>query len=450
MYAILRDRADANNAHHLQMGESLTFGRSYLKADVHVDDPLVSRNHCRVWLDEGGLHAQDLRSSNGSFVDGRQLDPESPFGLKPGMALQVGRRYFAVEVVKDDVFLKKSFRCAVCSRPISLETFAEGEVLQESPERFLCPSCRPRERVANKFGTKAGSDEDLPDFDALEESGGPPSIDDYEILCEIGRGRMGAIYKARKRSLGIEVAIKTLNADLAEVGEHVQRFHREARTEARLRHRNIVQVYDVGKVGTTHYIVMELVDGLSVHDYLIQRKTLKVPEALSVLHQVLAALEAAYACNIVHRDIKPQNIMLSRDGTTKLCDFGLAKDLGESYNLTARDIGMGTMAYMPPEQYLDAAAADTRADLYALGATVFHMLTGQPVFDSDDLSELVDLIFYAAPPLDRLPEDCPAELRLALDKMLEKEPDDRYQKPSEVRRDLETVFRRYLGQFYTG
>ncbi len=448
MYAVLRDSADPQDAHQIKMGESLIIGRSYLKADVHVDDPLVSRNHCRVWLEEKGLFVQDLGSSNGSFVDGDQLDPSQALALATGKSLQIGRRYFQVQLVEDRQ--ARPVQCAVCHRPISLDTLAGGEVLREAPERYVCPTCRPRERMANKFGTHAGSAQELPDFDLLEEAGGPPSIDDYEILGEIGRGRMGAIYRARKRSLGIEVAIKTLNAELAEVGEHVKRFHREARTEARLRHRNIVQVYDVGAVGSTHFIVMELVDGLSVYDYLAKHQQLKIPEALSVVHQVLAALEVAHTLNIVHRDVKPQNIMLARDGTAKLCDFGLAKDLADAYNLTARDIGMGTMAYMPPEQYLDAAAADTRADLYALGATTFHMLTGEPVFDSDDLSELVDLIFYAPPPLDKLPEGTPAELRIALDKLLEKEPDDRYQCAADVRKELDGVFRRYLGGFYTG
>jgi len=231
-------------------------------------------------------------------------------------------------------------------------------------------------------------------MDRIERGGGPhpPMADElggipalvggFEIIDRIGRGGMAAVYRARQVSMDRIVALKILSPSLARDEAFVERFLREARSVARLSHPNIVQGIDVGCAEGYHYFAMELVDGTTVLD-LIRDAAGPLSEALAlqITAAVARALDHAYEQGIVHRDIKPSNIMVTQKGVVKLADLGLARPVASVGPTNTGGGALGTPHYMAPEQVRGEADIDTRADIYALGATLFHMVTGTPPYD---------------------------------------------------------------------
>src|SRR5262249_24722813 len=208
----------------------------------------------------------------------------------------------------------------------------------------------------------------------------------------LGGGGRGGVYLAFDGQDDRQVALKVLNDGLAANQGYVDRFYREAKSGALLNHPNIVRTLDVGQDRQTgkHYLVLEFVDGPSAHALLEGRGTLPVGDGVHIALDVARALEHAHSRNIVHRDIKPDNILLTASGLAKLGDLGLAKRLDEASPLTAARMGFGTTAYMPYEQAINAKYADGRSDIYALGATLYHLLTGRVPFPGDNHLEVVE------------------------------------------------------------
>jgi formylglycine-generating enzyme required for sulfatase activity/predicted Ser/Thr protein kinase len=206
------------------------------------------------------------------------------------------------------------------------------------------------------------------------------ALPDYELIGEIGRGGMGRVLKAKHIGLDRMAAIKVLSVDLGQHDAFIKRFQREARAMAKLRHPNIVQIYDYGQREEACYIVMEFVDGVDLR-HMIREKNLAPEQALAIVPQICDALQYAHDQGVIHRDIKPGNIMVASDGVVKVADFGLAKVLhGDSAvdaTLTLTGKSMGTPAYMAPEQEEDVARVDHRADIYSLGVMFYEMLTGE-------------------------------------------------------------------------
>ncbi len=204
----------------------------------------------------------------------------------------------------------------------------------------------------------------------------------FRILSRLGQGGMGAVFKALQVSLDRVVAIKVLDKRFAAEPEFLARFRREARAAARLDHPNVVQVLDVGEEHGVHFIAMELIDGESALDRIKRLGPLREADALGIVVKVLAALDYAHKKGIVHRDVKPDNILLSHEGSVKLADLGLAKDLTTPRDgeLTTTGAVMGTPNYISPEQAL-GRTADIRSDLYSLGVSLFHLVTGRPPFE---------------------------------------------------------------------
>ena len=198
---------------------------------------------------------------------------------------------------------------------------------------------------------------------------------DYEILEELGAGGMGKVYRARDLTLDRVVALKTLARQLSQDTDYVQRFLKEARAAARLNHPNIVQIYDFGCVDSIYYLAMEFVDGHSLGTYL-KRGHFSEPESVQIIRHACRALSVAHADGIVHRDIKPDNLMLTSRGDVKLVDLGIAKRLDEDHSLTQTGQAIGTPHYISPEQIRGQRDVDSRADIYSLGATLYHLLTG--------------------------------------------------------------------------
>ena len=202
----------------------------------------------------------------------------------------------------------------------------------------------------------------------------------YEILEVIGTGGMAVVYKARCNRLNRLVAIKVLKQELSQDEEFRRRFHAESQAVAMLSHPNIVSVYDVSHSNNLDYIVMELIEGITLKQYLEQKGRLNWREALHFSTQIAKALEHAHSRGIIHRDIKPHNIMILKDGSVKVADFGIAR-ISSAQNTLTRE-ALGSVHYISPEQ-AKGGKVDYRSDLYSLGVVMYEMLTGRPPFDGD-------------------------------------------------------------------
>jgi serine/threonine protein kinase len=268
----------------------------------------------------------------------------------------------------------------------------------------------------------------------------PTQIGPYRILRRLGQGGMGAVYLAFDSAKNRQVAVKVLAAEQAPKQNILRRFQLEGQNGALLGHPNIVRTYDMGQESGAglHYIVLEFVDGPSAHELLDRAGKLQVGDALHIILDIARALEHAHKNQIIHRDIKPANILLTASGLAKLSDLGLAKRRDDSANLTHATQGIGTPYYMPYEQAMNAKKADERSDIYALGATLFHLLTGQVPFTGDTPLEIVEQKGLGVfPPANTLNPEVPGKLESILTRMLARDPENRYQTVSEVIVDLE-------------
>jgi serine/threonine protein kinase len=256
-----------------------------------------------------------------------------------------------------------------------------------------------------------------------------------ELLEEIGQGGMGVIYRAKQLSLDRIVAVKILAHHLAHDPSFVERFQREARAIAKINHPNILGVYDVGHHEKWHYMIMELVDGSSMAELLETRGILEPGEAAELISQGAKGLECAANQNIIHRDVKPDNIMLTSQHVVKVSDFGLAKELDST--MTETQAVMGTPAYMSPEQ-CDGRDLDSRTDIYSLGGTFYRTITGRLPFEADTAMSMMYRHKHVplTPPRDIIPT-LPESISNIICRMMAKERDERFQSMGEVVRALE-------------
>lgn len=252
----------------------------------------------------------------------------------------------------------------------------------------------------------------------------------YKITEKLGEGGMAVVYKGYQQSLNRYVAIKVLRQELAQDEEFVARFRREALAVADLSHPNILHVYDAGFVQGMYYIVMAYVDGGSLRD-LVCQGPLETDYALSIAAQVADALHHAHQRGVVHRDVKPNNILLSRDGRPLLSDFGIAKALHESSGLTRTGMSIGTPEYMAPEQ-IQGQKVDGRTDIYALGIVLYEMLVGWSPFSSTTpVAALYKQVNEPPPPLRQANINIPPWLEAVVNRALAKSPQERYQQASD-------------------
>ena len=259
----------------------------------------------------------------------------------------------------------------------------------------------------------------------------------YQVLRKLGAGGMANVYLAEDQELGRRVAIKILNERHANDEQFVERFRREAKNAAALSHPNIVSIYDRGEAEGTYYIAMEYLDGRSLKELIVGHGPAPVKIAVEYARQILSALRFAHLKGIVHRDIKPHNVLVDSDGRVKVTDFGIAR-AGASQMTEAGSI-VGTAQYLSPEQ-ARGAAVDQRSDLYSLGIVLYELLTGTVPFSGDTPVEIAmkHLSQVPEPPSTRRP-DVPHELDLVVMRALAKNPDDRYQSAEEMDADLERV-----------
>jgi uncharacterized protein (TIGR03067 family) len=270
----------------------------------------------------------------------------------------------------------------------------------------------------------------------------------YEIIRLIGKGGMGDVYKACHRKMERTVALKVINRGLFRKAEVIDRFHREVKAAAQLSHPNIVTAYDADQAGEFHFMVMEYVDGVDLARTIKDRGALPIDEACEYIRQAAIGLQHAHERGMVHRDIKPHNLMVTKDGTVKILDFGLASLAPEAIpasdavaarsDLTAAGAIMGTPDFISPEQAEDARQADIRSDIYSLGATLYYLLSGRVPFDDGSvMHKLKSHAQFEPTPLNSVRDDVPQKLVAIASRMMAKDPDERYLTPKEVAEAVE-------------
>jgi eukaryotic-like serine/threonine-protein kinase len=267
----------------------------------------------------------------------------------------------------------------------------------------------------------------------------------YELGARLGVGGMSTVRLARDRRLERSVAVKLLAEHLADDNQFVSRFRREALAAARLVHPNIVQVFDFGLDADSgrHYIVMEYVEGRSGAELLREEGHLPVPDTLAILGHACRGLEFAHRNGVVHRDIKPGNLLRSKEGTTKVADFGIAKNLADESSITQVGSVLGTASYLAPEQ-ASGDEAGPPADLYGLGVVAYQLLSGQLPYEANSLTELAMKQQREAPPLlDEIVDGVTPQLALAVDRALALDPRDRFEDAETMRKALNDGARGY-------
>jgi tRNA A-37 threonylcarbamoyl transferase component Bud32 len=332
--------------------------------EVRLNDPKASRDHAEVVIEGDRLTLRDLKSRNGTLLNGAKLEQDQ--NLEVGDRIRIGET--VIEVVEVDA------------------------------------------------------------------SAAPPDIPGYKILDRIGRGRDGSVYKARQLSMDRVVAVKVLNVKYSKNEDFVDRFLKEARGAASMSHPNIIHVLDANYTGKTYYVSMEYVDGTTVENMLRKNGQLSVDDTLSISIQAARGLGFAHTKNVVHRDIRPGTIMVTRNKETKIADLGLAKTF--DHRAGKKQVA-GSLHYMAPEQAL-GKTTDPRTDIYSLGATMYHMLTGAVPFKGDSMEDVLAAHTSSRlPAIEETEPDVPESVAAIVERMMARDPDKRYQSMPDIVSDLE-------------
>jgi len=272
----------------------------------------------------------------------------------------------------------------------------------------------------------------------------------YEIQSPLGSGGMGEVYRATQSNLGRQVAIKVLSPEFASDPDRLRRFEQEARSASALNHPNIISIYDVGCEGANSYIAMEFVDGKTLRN-LLEAGPIPIKKSLQIVAQIADGLAKAHAAGIVHRDVKPENVMVTRDGFVKILDFGLAKlthpdpegreSTVAGFNSTQVGMVLGTVGYMSPEQ-VRGLTADARSDIFSLGATCYEMISGKHAFQGATAADTMSAILKEEPvQLSTSVHNLPPALGRIVHRCLEKDPGDRFQSARDLAFNLEMLSR---------
>ncbi|MHC4600899.1 MAG: protein kinase domain-containing protein [Planctomycetota bacterium] len=406
-------------------GEGKTIiGRSSI-CDIALVDFKLSRIHCQIEFEGGQGFIEDLGSRNGTYLGGQKITGREPVGI--GDRIVIGDTEIVLEEARDpdegslekkpgqSTFVRTRESCSSCGAVIPRRELAQGHA-KEVDGRILCSRC----------------------VDPLVGS----EFSGYRVEQKLGEGAMGSVYRGIRLGDGAQVALKFLAKTVTTNPDAVKRFLREAVSGGALDHPNIVSVYESGVDldRGLYYLSMEYVEGTNARNIISERGHLNPQQCLSICLQMAKALKAAFDAGVIHRDIKPANILVSVTGRSKLVDLGTAKSLQSAglSSLTKTGIGMGTIAYMPPEQIEDAKHADHRSDQYALGASLYHMLTGERPFTGKTPGAYFKAIRFQAVQWPDTPE-VPEPVRTLVEKMMEKSPEDRFQDPEELIEAMQKV-----------
>lgn len=403
----------------------------------------ISRFHSVLIEDGDELFIQDNDSLNGTFLNYNQVRGRQK--LVQGDIIQIGYRLIKVDFRPDqDVVL--DFVPPEETEIVSQDSAKPPlKVASPEPDRTI-PGGDDVERTMVASETML-SRSSKPDKSLLP---GGSEIGKYVIIKRLGKGGMGEVYLAKHKTLGICRALKLLSKDSGDNDTRfLERFIREAKLASEIRHPNVVGVMDVETDSDCGfpYIVMEYVDGGSLRNSLTASVRLSEEQSVVIVEAIASALQAAEEHNIVHRDIKPDNIMFTRRGEVKLADLGIAKVDGKDTDLTKTNMMIGTPAYLPPEQAQNAKGVDARADIYSLGATFYEMLTGQQPYPGENSIEVLHKLFLTPVPDPRKlnPAVSAASAAIVM-KMMAKDPKDRFQNATELLAMLEKTFPPHTAQ----
>lgn len=273
---------------------------------------------------------------------------------------------------------------------------------------------------------------------------GMKTLGKFEIIEKIGQGAMGMVYKARDPFIGRLVALKTITTGLSEDANLLERFYQEARSAGTLAHPNIVTIFELGKEGDTPFIAMEFIEGGSLDKLIEKRVPMSVAQKVGYVVQICRALEYAHSKGVVHRDIKPGNVMVTAEGGVKVVDFGIARLVGSGKTQTG--LLIGTLGYMSPQQ-IRGKSADARSDIWAVGIMFDELLTGERPFGGENHADLMMNILTAPlSPVTSIVPDVPIEVERVITKMLQRDVENRYQSMQEVLIDLNPIWERMLGE----
>jgi len=403
------------NEFPLEADQPLSVGRSSTNS-LQVHDTKLSRQHCQIRATPDGYFVRDLGSKNGTFVNGARITEAR---LRNGDRIQVGltRFLFRCELPEstDETQVAPPHLCAACGKIVPLDALGSA---RQTQNRIYCASCIASNPVLGHI------------------------IGGYEIVQPIGRGSMGVVFKAEQLSMGRLVALKILHQELIADKYAVGRFLREARAGGQFSHPNIIRIYDMNQAEGYYFISMEYVPGGDVGSLLEREGPLPVRQVRDIAAQTCGALAHAHSRGVIHRDIKPTNLLLGRDGLIKLADLGLAKslDIAGITSLTSTGTTLGTMVYVPPEQVTDARSVDARADIYSLGATCYHLLAGEYPFRAQTLAQLAAAIHTERPrPLRIYRDDIPVALDGVIVRAMTKDPAKRFQTAEEMLAALQAI-----------
>lgn len=372
---------------------SVTLGSSSTRAGILIPGQGVAELHCAIGrTKDGGWAIKDLGSEFGTRVNGK---PVAQARLKGGDQLLLG------------------------SVSLKLESPASTEPTPVAPTKTPPAAAAPERKLKSK-------------------KGGFPEVRGYRVVDRLGRGAMGEVFLAVQESLDREVALKVLSKKLEADVKFVAGFQAEARAAAALNHPNVVTVHDVGESGGVHYLTMEYMDRGSLEDRVAKQGPLHWRTALDALHDAASGLVYAESRGIVHRDIKPDNLMQNHTGTTKIADLGLATSENDAAGQGEGKI-FGTPHFISPEQ-VRGEKADCRSDLYSLGATAFRLLTGHTPFEGETTREIVRAKLTEDPtPLTEYVQDVPEGMVRVVERLLQRNPADRYPSASALLRELEAL-----------
>ena len=364
-------------------GERLLIGRCE-QASIRLRGWSTSRRHAYIEFRDGRLYLTDLGSEHGTQVDGTSLAPHTDTALTEASSVWIGNY---------------ELRTAIVEGPEDRET-----------QRLRYPSFLP--------------------------SG------EFQIIDQLGDGAVGEVWAAYQSLLERRVAIKRLRKEYEPDSEGYKRFLREARLYTTVRSPHLLELYDIRvEPGGAPYLLLELVDGMTALE-LLEHGPLTVSQALRIAEDVTRGLAALHGAGIVHRDVKPSNVLIGAEGQAKLGDLGVAKVFG-SEELTKTGIGIGSLPYTAPEQIVDAKRADARSDLYGLGVTLWQLLTRRVPFDSDTLGlmQLMERVVHEQlPPVRLLRPDCPEEVSAFVGQLVEKTPDKRPRAAADVAQRLHALW----------